>query len=118
MQFTAILALAVGASAMVVQRQNETIATIDVYNFSTCDVDSVASYEITADSNCVNFEVGYGSASYELASGGDDMLLAVFTEKDCGGEVKVTGPTGCADNTSGNAIWSAGLVANPAAKKA
>ena len=78
MQFTAILALAVGASAMVVQRQNETIATIDVYNFSTCDVDSVASYEITADSNCVNFEVGYGSASYELASGGDDMLRKFF----------------------------------------
>ncbi|KAK7744687.1 hypothetical protein SLS62_010106 [Diatrype stigma] len=118
MQFAAVLALAASASAMVVQRQNETVATVEVYNFSTCDVDSVESFDFVTDSDCINFDIGYGSASFKSATDSNEYLLAVFTEKDCAGTVKVTGPTGCADNTSGEAIWSAGLVKNPAAKRA
>lgn len=154
MQFAAILALAASASAMVVQRQNETVATVEVYNFSTCDVDAASSYDFATDSDCINFDAGYGSASFEPATDSNEWLrkssspllssspslsfphtcthlstktkqdeltihvVAVFTEKDCAGAVKVTGPTGCADNTSGEAIWSAGLVKNPAAKRA
>ncbi|RYP74335.1 hypothetical protein DL769_004038 [Monosporascus sp. CRB-8-3] len=114
MQFaTTLLALASAASVTMAQ---DPVASVDVYNFSTCDVDAVASFEL-AVGECLDFEQGYGSANYSLSTGGADYLLAAFTEKACSGNVKVTGPTGCLENTDGIAIWSIGLITAPGSVK-
>ncbi|RYP65690.1 hypothetical protein DL771_008189 [Monosporascus sp. 5C6A] len=109
MQFVA-LALALAAAS--VAKAQDPVASVDVYNFSTCNVEAVASFEL-AVGECLDFEQGYGSASYSLSTGGSEYLLAAFTEKGCAGNVKVTGPTGCLENTDGIAIWSVGLITAP-----
>ncbi|RYO90384.1 hypothetical protein DL762_002714 [Monosporascus cannonballus] len=113
MQF-ATLALALAAAS--VAKAQDPVASVDVYNFSTCDVDAAASFELPVG-ECLDFEQGYGSANYSLSTGSAEYLLAAFAEKACAGNVKVTGPTGCLDNTDGVAIWSVGLITAPGAVK-
>ena len=63
--FATTVALAAGANASVIKGRQEALATLEAYNFSTCDVDSVLTVEIV-DQECHDFDHGYGNAQATL----------------------------------------------------
>ena len=63
--FATAVAMAVGSNASVIKGRQEALATLEAYNFSTCDVDSVLTVEIV-DQDCHDFDHGYGNAQATL----------------------------------------------------
>lgn len=79
--FTAVATLAAGANAAAVKGRQEALATLEAYNFSTCDVDSVLEVEI-ADQECHDFEQGYGNAQATLIDPEQNCMRKSFAVLD------------------------------------
>lgn len=75
--FAAIVALATSASAATLKTRQEPLATLEAYNYSTCDVESVATIDIV-DQACHNFEQGYGNAQATLANPDENCMCKFF----------------------------------------
>ncbi|KAI0396729.1 hypothetical protein F5Y17DRAFT_78703 [Xylariaceae sp. FL0594] len=118
MQFTTILTLIAGASAAALKAR-QTSVEVDIFNNSKCAGDAVNHVTLTEVGQCVSFEQGYGAASIAPQADGTPYLLAVFHTKDCTtekGAPDVVG-LGCAVNHSEDAVWSVGLIENPAVRQ-
>ena len=78
--FTAVAALAAGANAAAIKTRQEALATLEAYNFSTCDVQSVLEVEIV-DQDCHDFDHGYGNAQATLIDPEQNCMRKCFLPK-------------------------------------
>ncbi|RYO82003.1 hypothetical protein DL766_007267 [Monosporascus sp. MC13-8B] len=113
MQFSTLLAtvmaVAAGANAVAVGTRQEALATLQAYNFSTCDVDAVLTVDIT-DFDCHDFEQSYGNAQAALANPEANCMLTLYSERGCNGEIYWAKPGTCPANIDGIARWSYALT--------
>ncbi|RYP61196.1 hypothetical protein DL771_010202 [Monosporascus sp. 5C6A] len=115
--FTTLVSLAtVGAfGAAIAPRQNETepVGMIDVFNNARCQQPNVGTFMIPNVGDCITFGQGYGSAYLSPAHSLGEHFLVTFTGENCSGSIQVTPPSTCAENQSGEAIWSVGAIHAP-----
>ncbi|KAL6859769.1 hypothetical protein ACO1O0_003793 [Amphichorda felina] len=109
-----VLAFALGASASFtkVVRQDQPIATLDMYMNSACLGGEPYSTMEISNGVCNTFDAGYGSFEVLLNDDIDvaNCMATLYDDKDCSGNIYWNKPGPCAVNQGEKAIWSVALT--------